>query len=117
MANPVVHFEIGCRNSEETKEFYSNLFDWSIEQHGPAGMISTGGEVGIGGHITELGHEPHNYTLVYVLVDDLAAYIKKAEGLGGSMVVPPTEVPGMGSFAWFKDPEGTTVGLWKPMES
>ncbi len=123
MPHPVVHFEIGCRNSETTQAFYRDLFGWAITPYGPAGMIDTGvpkapsglPSVGIGGHINCLGHEPHNYTVVYVSTDDIGASLAKAERLGGKTVVPATEVPGMGHFAWFKDPEGTIVGLWKPM--
>ncbi len=77
--------------------------------------IMPGDETGISGHISALGHEPHNYTLIYVQVDDLDAYIAKAEALGGSSMIPPTEVPGMGHFAWIMD--RTCVGLWKPLES
>jgi hypothetical protein len=115
MGQPVVHFEIGCRNSPKTQEFYTKLFDWKIEQHGPAGMISTGQNLGIQGHISALGHEPHNYLTVYVQVDDLQAYLNRAGKLGGKTLVPPTEVPGMGHFAWLADPEGTIIGLWKPV--
>lgn len=113
MPCPVVHFEIGCRNKPSTVAFYQSLFDWKIQEYGSAAMIDAGGEMGIGGHIHSLGHEPHNYVTVYVDVDDLAAYIKKAESLGGKMIVPPTEVPGMGHFAWIADPEGTCIGIWK----
>ena len=42
MGLPVVHFEIGCKDSEKTTQFYSELFGWGIEQMGPAGMITTG---------------------------------------------------------------------------
>jgi len=114
MGQPVVHFEIGCRNAAKTQAFYAKLFDWKIEPYGPAGMIQTGASGGIQGHINALGHEPHNYTIVYVQVDDLQKYLDKAGQQGGKTVVPPTEVPGMGYFAWFADPEGTIVGLWKP---
>lgn len=116
MGRPVVHFEIGCRDSARTQQFYSKLFDWKIEQFGPAAMIDTGGGTGnnINGHITALGHEPHNYTTFYVQVDDLQAYLKKAATLGGKTIVPPTPVPGMGEFAWMGDPDGNIVGLWKP---
>ncbi len=114
MGQPVVHFEIGCRNSAATQKFYADLFDWKLSAYGPAAMIDTGSTQGIRGHINTLGHEPHNYTLVYVMVDDLAAYLKRAAELGGKTMVPPTEVPGMGHFAWLADPEGTVVGLWKP---
>lgn len=116
MGYPVVHFEIGCRDGNATQAFYSRLFDWTIDQHGPAGMITTGGEGGINGHINSLGHEPHNYCAIYVQVPDLAAHIKKAVSLGGKQLVAPKEVPGMGQFAWIADPEGTIVGLWKPIQ-
>ena len=112
MGNPVVHFEIGCRDNAKTEEFYTSMFDWSVQKMGPAAMISTGGEPQIGGHIMALGHEPHNYTVFYVLVDDVAAYLKKAESLGGRTLVPPMPIP-TGIFAWFADPEGNTVGLFQ----
>lgn len=110
MGHPVVHFEIGCRDSGKTQQFYASLFGWKIEQAGPAAMISTG--EGIGGHITALGHEPHNYTIFYVEVEDVQAYLDKANSIGGKMLVPPVEIP-TGTFAWMSDPEGNTVGLWK----
>ena len=115
MGNPIVHFEIGCRDSEKTKQFYSELFGWTIEQMGPTGMITTGAGSGIGGHITALGHEPHHYVTVYAEVDDIPACLEKAESLGGSTMVPETEVPGQGRFAWLKDIDGNIIGLWKPV--
>ena len=111
MANPVVHFEIGCRQSQKTQEYYAKLFGWKIQQAGPAAMIDTGGAVT--GHITELGHKPFHYTIFYVEVDDVQAYLDKATALGGKMLVPPIDIP-TGKFAWMQDPEGNTVGLWKP---
>jgi uncharacterized protein len=113
MGQPVVHFEIGCRDKEKTEEFFSKLFDWKIERMGPGCMISTGSEAGINGHITSLGHEPHNYVTVYVQVDDLQTYLDKAGTLGGKTLVPPVEIPGQGSFAWLADPDGNVIGLWK----
>ncbi|MBL8817236.1 MAG: VOC family protein [Planctomyces sp.] len=113
MGQPVVHFEIGCRNSQKTQEFFAGLFGWQMEAAGPATMISTGASEGIQGHISSLGHEPHNYVTIYVHVDDLQAYLTDAERLGGKTIVQPTEVPGMGSFAWLADPDGNIIGLWK----
>jgi uncharacterized protein len=111
MANPVIHFEIGCKNSSATQKFYTDMFDWKIAVAGPAAHIAPEAP-GIGGHITELGHEPHHYTIFYVGVDDVAASLKKAEALGGKTLVPPIEIP-TGTFAWMQDPDGNTVGLWK----
>jgi predicted enzyme related to lactoylglutathione lyase len=114
MGQPVVHFEIGVKNSAKAAAFYSQLFDWKCEPMGAAQMVATGSSTGIQGHINALGHEPHNYVTVYVQVDDLEGYLKKAGMLGGKTLVPPTDVPGMGKFAWLADPEGTLIGLWKP---
>jgi len=111
MGRPVVHFEIGCRDSAKTQEFYTRMFDWKIQPFGPAAMIAPE-DGGVGGHITALGHEPNHYTIFYVDVEDVAAALKKAEALGGKTLVPPVDIP-TGTFAWMADPEGNTVGLWK----
>jgi hypothetical protein len=114
MAVPVVHFEIGCRDKAKSGGFYSKLFGWKVEEQGPAAMVDTGTTTGIMGHFSAMGHEPHNYCLVYAQVDNIESYLSKAESLGGKTMIPATEVPGMGHFAWFTDPEGTVFGLWKP---
>jgi len=112
VGKPVVHFEIGCRDAAKTQAFYSRLFDWDITQAGPAANINTGAE-GINGHITALGHEPHNYVTVYVQVDDLQAYLDKATALGGKTLVKPVPIP-TGKFAWLADPDGNIIGLLQP---
>lgn len=111
MPQPVVHFEIGCRDSARSQSFYASLFDWQIQAAGPAAMIAAG-PGGIPGHFTALGHEPFHYVTVYVDVPDVAAYLAKATALGGKVVVPPVTIP-TGTFAWFADPDGNTIGLWK----
>jgi predicted enzyme related to lactoylglutathione lyase len=111
MPNPIVHFEIGCRDRAGTRSFFSKLFDWQMLEAGPATMINTGAPVT--GHITALGHEPYHYTIFYVQVDDVQACLDKATSLGGKTLVPPINIP-TGTFAWFADPEGNTIGLFKP---
>ena len=111
MPNPVVFFEIGCKDSAPTIEFYSQLFDWNIGSTPMGGRIDP--KEGIPGQITSLGHEPHQYTLFYVQVDDVASSIEQAVRLGGTALVGPMTIP-HGTFAWIQDPGGNTVGLWKP---
>lgn len=113
MGNPVVHFEIGCADSAKTQEFYTKLFDWTTQPMGPAAMVATGSDAGIQGHITTLGHEPHHYTIFYVEVEDIVAALAKAEALGGKKIVGPIPIP-TGTFAWFSDIDGNTVGLLQP---
>ncbi len=117
MGKPVVHFDIGCKNLETVTEFYCKLFDWSSSENGSLSQhISTNGGKGIDGAITSLGHEPHNYVMMYMEVEDVAEYVKKTEDLGGKMLIPPTDVPEQGQFAWMTDPEGNMFGLWKPLK-
>jgi len=42
----------------------------------------------------------------------MAAHIKKAEALGGKMLVSPVDIP-TGTFAWSSDPGGNTADHWK----
>lgn len=113
MGNPVVHFEIGCRDKDATAAFYESCFGWTAEDYGPSTKsFTTGAPDGIQGHLTALGHEPHAYVLVYVEVDDVAAALEKIELAGGESLIGPLPVPGQNrSFAWFKDPAGNTLGL------
>ena len=103
-----MYFEIGCRATDKALEFYKGMFDWSFKDN----HIDTGAG-GIGGHVNSLGHEPHNYTIFYVQVDDIPEALNKAAALGGKTIVGPIDI-GEGAFAWFSDPDGNTVGLWKP---
>ena len=110
MTNHICHFEIGCRDREKTSAFYSKMFDWTLKPDPHATAIKTGADVG--GHITSLGHEPHNYTIVYVMVDDVASALARAESLGGRKLVGPQPLPNDTEFGWFSDPEGNVVGVY-----
>ncbi|QOI99238.1 MAG: VOC family protein [Phycisphaeraceae bacterium] len=127
MPAPVVHFEIGFRDLAKAQSFYGSVFGWEFAPggphmamitnlgHGESGGGGGGGSIGIGGHLSAMGHEPHTYVTVYAMVDDIEATLAKITGLGGKTIVPKTEVPGMGHFAWFSDPQGNTLGLWTSM--
>lgn len=117
MPNPVVHFDVGCRDREKTNEFFTQLFGWSTDDYGPLSKkVNTGSDDGINGYLTALGHEPHNYVMVYIEVDDIVATLNNVGALGGAVVIPKTEIPGGGHFAWFKDIDGNTLGLIQKSE-
>ena len=109
---PVVHFEIGCRDRAKTGKFYAELFGWQIQEAGAASVINTASPGGIQGHLTALGHEPQHYTIFYVEVEDVQASLDKAVSQGGKVLVPPIKIP-TGTFAWFADIDGNTIGLIK----
>ena len=115
MPNPVVHFEILGQNAERSQKFYSDLFGWHIDADNPMnyGLVDTHAE-GINGGVGPSDGGPGRVT-IYVQVDDLQVYLDRAEGLGAKTVVPPTEIPGMVTFATFSDVDGNVVGLVKEM--
>ena len=112
MGQPVVYFEIGCRDRQKSDHFFSELFGWKLQSSAAASVVDMANQKGIPGHITSLGHEPLNYTIFYVEVDDIKASLDKAVALGGKLLVPPIKIP-TGTFAWFADLDGNTIGLLK----
>ncbi len=112
MPNPVVHWEIQSKDPKKIQEFYSNLFDWHVDTDNAFGygMIDTHSQGGINGGIGGSNGEPSLVTF-YAQVDDLEAYLSKAESLGGQTVLPPTVIPDVVTLAMFSDPEGNVIGL------
>jgi uncharacterized protein len=111
--NPVVHFEIVGPDAEKLLRFYSDVFGWSIDSSNPMnyGVVDNGGE-GINGGISA-GQGDSSYVTFYIEVDDPDAFLRKIEEAGGETVMETTEIPGMVTFAQFRDPGGHMVGLVK----
>ena len=109
--NPVVHFEIGCRDLDGTTTFYTRIFDWEATTMPMASLLNTHSAKGATGHITALGHEPHQYVLFYIEVEDIEDKLAKIEAEGGKRVIGPIPLPDGKRFAWFSDPGGNMVGL------
>ena len=51
------------------------------------------------------------YWGVYFAVDDVDATIERATGLGGTVVAPAFDVPGVGRMAVLADPQGGMFNL------
>jgi predicted enzyme related to lactoylglutathione lyase len=117
MGNPVVHWELLSKDPEKLSAFYEKVFEWKVD-HKPElnyRIVDTQNEVGIKGGIIKPPRPepwPGNMTM-YVAVDDLAAYRQKVVEAGGKILIEEQEVPGMGSFSLFMDPENRMIGLWK----
>lgn len=117
MGNPVVHWEMMSKDPAKVAEFYVKVFDWNVK-HMPElnyRVVETGDKGGIHGGIMKPDHPepwPGNLTM-YIDVEDLDAYRKRVVDAGGKILAEEIEVPGMGSFSLFADPEGRMMGLWK----
>src|SRR5690348_8938167 len=111
MPNPVVHWEIIGPDGLLLQKFYGDLFDWQVDANNPYsyGIVQPGS--GPGGGIAPSPDGARRVS-VYIEVDDLQAYLDKAARLGGTTVLPPTD---MGDFwiAMFSDPAGNITGLTK----
>lgn len=110
---PVDWFEVLGPDAKALQEFYADLFEWKIEV-APDATIEYGQilpEKGSGGGI---GASPSGQPLVtvYARVDDLAAYLERAEKLGGKTVLEPMDIDTV-SVAQFADPLGNVFGLYK----
>ncbi|HZD18037.1 MAG TPA: VOC family protein [Actinomycetota bacterium] len=112
MGRPVVHFEIGVEDPERAERFYGELFDWKMQEAaGGYRLVTTDGEVGIGGGLMPTQEHMPTYVSVYVLVEDLEAMLARVEELGGKTLVDPMPIEGIGRFAMFSDLDGNTIGL------
>jgi hypothetical protein len=109
-ARPVVHWEIQARDPQRIREFYAQMFNWSIGD-GPVMQIAVGiggPEPGPAGHIMQ-SDAPR--VVLYVQVRDLRSSMEQAAALGGSVLAQPFDVPGGPTIAGIADPEGNRVVL------
>jgi uncharacterized protein len=117
MAAPAVAwFEVTGKDGLALQRFYGKLFEWQVQDAGDGsgyGLVQAS-QNGIGGGIGSAQDGGPGQVTFYVEVDDVAAYLQKAEHLGGQTIVPPTTIEQFGlTFAFFADPEGHVVGLSK----
>jgi predicted enzyme related to lactoylglutathione lyase len=48
---------------------------------------------------------------IYITVDDVDATARKAEELGGKVLMPPTDIPKVGRFSTLMDPQGVMFSV------
>jgi hypothetical protein len=59
---------------------------------------------------------PEQKPVNYISVESVDEYSKKVVQLGGQIVVPKMEIPGMGWWALASDPEGNQIGLFETLQ-
>ena len=109
------HIEIPCKDKEKAKEFYGNVFGWKFEDvpemdytlfeapsppHGGLFVPEEGQPSGVMNHI---------------LVESADETIAKIQENGGTILVPKTEIPKIGWFAVFQDPDGAVQAIFENM--
>ena len=103
--------------------FYAEVFGWkphSVEMvggmtytlfHRPGTKGFDGNPVGAGGMMKSPPEVPHSFWLAYVAVENADRSSEKAAKLGGTITVPPTDIPNVGRFSIWTDPQGATLGV------
>jgi predicted enzyme related to lactoylglutathione lyase len=62
-----------------------------------------------------LGYLQQVFGCFYIDVDDIDSFAQKVTGAGGKIVVEKMDVPDVGQFALFEDPDGRVLGMWKQL--
>ena len=109
--------ELLTRDVEGSKKFYRDVLGWEMEEMPMEGssytVIKAGGQ-SVAGIMTmppEVPQQVPSHWGSYVTVDDVDAVAKKAQGAGATIVVPPTDIPKVGRFCTFQDPQGAVLSV------
>ncbi|HOU40976.1 MAG TPA: VOC family protein [Promineifilum sp.] len=105
------------------RAFYSGLFGWQANNVpvGDSGVDYTffeldGHAVAGGGQMMpeqQAAGQPAAWTS-YVKYDDIDAAVARAGAAGGTVLMPPMEIPNSGRLAVLTDPSGAVFGIWSP---
>ncbi len=109
----IVHIEIPAVDGKQAGQFFKDLFGWKIDREESMDYTLWEPEQGPGGGFTPLADEiKPGDVLIYVDSPDIDADLKRAVELGGTLVAPKTEIPGIGWFGIFKDPTGNRIAVY-----
>jgi len=116
-----VWFDLMTTDTEGARAFYTSALGWGIEMwtggDHPYAMWKAG-EKTIGGVMPLLedalkaGAPPH--WIAYISTPDTDATTARAQELGGTVFVPPTDIPEVGRFSILADPQGATFAAFTP---
>jgi predicted enzyme related to lactoylglutathione lyase len=109
--------ELMTRDTEGAAKFYSELIGWKPTPGAMPGLDYTLMKVGdkdAGGMMAmpaEVSDQVPAHWMSYVTVEDVDAAAAKVAGLGGTLLVNPQDIPGVGRFCVVQDPGGATLSL------
>ena len=111
-----VWYELMTTDTKAAQEFYGSVVGWGT-QDGPVPDMSytlfTAGGTPVGG-LMDHGAPPS--WIGYVGVDDVDEVAGQVTSLGGSVCVPPTDIPTVGRFAVVADPQKVVFALFSTAE-
>ncbi len=114
----IVHIEIPAQSRPGSAEFYHKVFGWEFQHMtdpSPYSMSESENKIGLGLPDVDDTYKPGN-VIVYLDSDDVAADLKQIEAAGGKRLSEPFKVGEMGEMAFFADPTGNRLALWKNLQ-
>ena len=105
--HPIVHIELSTTDHEASSKFYSDVFGWKTTRDEAMNYSMFEYAENQGG-----GFNP---IMLYIQTDDIEATLEKIEAHGGKTLLPKTEIPNTGWFAFFQDPTGNNMAIYKSM--
>ena len=112
----IVHIEISSKDRKKTAKFYGEVFGWKSEDFPEMNYTTFETGEGVGGGFNPVGDvSPAGTVTVYIGTEDVTESLKSVVAAGGKVVVPESDIPGMGKFGLFKDPDGNMIGLYKDL--
>jgi len=111
--------ELMTNDVDRAGAFYTKLFGYKADTQDMGGFNYTtfmNGDRPAGGMMAitpEMGEGIPPYWGIYLAVEDCDATIKKAESLGGKVIVPANDIPEVGKFAFLADLQGAMFGVIK----
>ena len=117
MSHPIVHVEFSSRDRAESANFYSVVFGWKTVDLPEMNYTIYEAEGGPGGGFNLVtDQKPAGTVAVYISTDDIDTTLADVEANGGKTLIPKSEIPQTGWFAFFSDPTGNVVGLYTAMQ-
>lgn len=111
MGSEIVHFEIMGSDGAGLAGFYRDVFEWDpVPFEGVADYFGVDGG-SVAGAIGAGSEDLPAYVAMYLSVDSVDEHLERIEKAGGITVVPKTVMPGIVTFAMFRDPAGNVMGL------
>jgi predicted enzyme related to lactoylglutathione lyase len=110
--------ELMTSDTDVAGAFFARLFGWERDEldMGDMGIYTlftlASTTDNVGGMVALPGPEVPPHWMVYIGVADCETSAQQVVDLGGTIIVPPTEIPDIGCFAIAADPHGATFGLF-----
>jgi len=126
--DPVVHFEMPYDDRNRMAKFYKSAFGWLMQKFGEEMgnyVTATTTEIGKngpkkpgrinGGFYPNKPDWPAQHPSVVIAVDDIKRSMKKVQKAGGRVLGEPMDIPNVGQYVSFIDPEGNRVSMLQPI--